>query len=89
LVLISGQSIVDRYTTPTTPPKDVVGKKICNDNSREVNGILGGLTNSICVKVMHCKSAKEIWDNLEVVYMKEMKKSRKPNYRPIELNLKI
>jgi hypothetical protein len=52
------QSIVDGYTTPTTPPKDVVGKKICNDNSRSINGILGGLTNSICVKVMHCKLAK-------------------------------
>jgi hypothetical protein len=54
------QSVVDGYTAPTTPPKDVAGKKICNDNSRAVNGILGGLTNSICVKVMHCKSAKEI-----------------------------
>jgi hypothetical protein len=47
------KSVVDGYTTPTTPPKDVAGKKICNDNSRAVNGILAGLTNSICVKVMH------------------------------------
>jgi hypothetical protein len=62
------QSVVDGYTTPTAPPKDIVGNKICNDNSREFNGILGGLTNSICVKVMHCKSAKEIWDKLEVLY---------------------
>jgi hypothetical protein len=52
------QSIVDGYTTPTTPPKDVADKKNCNDNSRAVNGILGGLTNFICVKVMHCKLAK-------------------------------
>jgi hypothetical protein len=50
--------VVDGYTAPTTPPKDVAEKKICNDNSRAVNAILGGLTNSICVKVMHCKSAK-------------------------------
>jgi hypothetical protein len=56
------------YTAPTTPSKDAAGKKICNDNSREVNGILAGLTNSICVKFMHCKSTKEIWDKLEVVY---------------------
>jgi hypothetical protein len=62
------QSVVDCYTAPTTPPKDVVGKKISNDNSRAVNGILARLTNSICVKVMHFKSAKEIWDELEVVY---------------------
>jgi hypothetical protein len=52
------QFVVDDYTTPTTPPKDVVGKKICNDNSRAVKGILGELNNSICVKVMHCKSSK-------------------------------
>ena len=67
------QSIVHGYTTPTIPPKDVAGKKICNDNSREVNGILVGLTNSICVKVMHFKSAKEIWDKLEVVYEGDIK----------------
>jgi hypothetical protein len=42
------QSVVDGYIAPTTPPKDVVRKKICNDNSREFNGILGGLTNSMC-----------------------------------------
>jgi hypothetical protein len=82
------KSVVDGYTAPTSPPKDAAGKKICNDNSRAVNGILGGLTNSICVKVMHCKSAKEIWTSWRL-YMKEMKKSRKPNYRPIQLSLKI
>jgi hypothetical protein len=60
--------VVDGFTAPITPPKDVVGKKICNDNSREVNAILGGLTNSICVKVMHYNSTKEICDKLEVVY---------------------
>ena len=52
------QSVEDGYTAPIAPPKDTAGKKICNDNSREVNGILAGLTNSICVKAMHCKSTK-------------------------------
>jgi hypothetical protein len=65
------QSIVDGYTAPTTPPKDAIGKKICNYNSKAVNVIIGGLTNSICVKVMHCKSTKEIWDKLEVLYVLE------------------
>jgi hypothetical protein len=35
------QSTVDGYTAPTNPPKDVAGKKNCNDNSREVTEILG------------------------------------------------
>jgi len=60
--------IVDGYTTLATPPIDTAGNNICNDNSREFNAILEVLTNSICVKVMHCKSAKKIWDKLEVVY---------------------
>ena len=56
------KSVKDGYTAPTTPPTNAIGKKICNDNSREVNAILGGLKNSISVKVMHCNSSKEIWD---------------------------
>jgi hypothetical protein len=30
--------------------------------------ILGGLAGSEFVKVMHCTSAKEIWDKLKNVY---------------------
>jgi uncharacterized lipoprotein YehR (DUF1307 family) len=56
------------YTAPSTPPIDIVAKKLCNDNSRVVNVILGGLANPIFVKVMHCKSTKEIWDKLKIIY---------------------
>jgi hypothetical protein len=85
------QSIEYGYTAPTTPPTDIAGKKICNDNSRSVNGILGGLTNSICVKVMHCKSAKEIWDKLEVVYEGDdkVKEAKIQTYRTQFENLKM
>jgi len=55
-------SVVNGYIAPTTAPSDVVAKKLCNDNSRVVNAILGGLSNPIFVKVMHCKLAKVIWD---------------------------
>jgi hypothetical protein len=61
-------SVVNGYTAPTTAPSDVAAKKLCNDNSRVVNAILGGLANPIFVKVMHCKSTKEIWDKLKVIY---------------------
>jgi hypothetical protein len=60
-------SLVNLYTA-TTAPSDVAAKKLCNDNSRVVNAILGGLANPIFVKVMHCKLAKEIWDKLKVIY---------------------
>jgi hypothetical protein len=62
------KSVENEYTEPTTPPTDTTRKNICNDNSREVNAILGGLKNPIFVKVMNCKSSKEIWDKLEVIY---------------------
>jgi hypothetical protein len=62
------KSVENGYTVPTTPPTDTVGKKICNDNSREINSIIGGLENPIFVKVIHCKSSKEIWDKLEFIY---------------------
>jgi hypothetical protein len=48
-------SMVNGYTTPNTTPSDVTAKKLCNDNSRVVNAILGGFENPIFVKVMHCK----------------------------------
>jgi hypothetical protein len=85
------QSGVDGYTTPTTPPKNVAGKKIYNDNSREVNAILGGLENSICVKAMHCKSTKEICDKLEVVYEgdNKVREAKLQTYRTQFENLKM
>jgi hypothetical protein len=46
----------------------MAGKKLCNDNARAANVILGGLANPIFVKLMHCKSSKEIWDKLKVIY---------------------
>jgi hypothetical protein len=61
------------YTTPTTPPTDIVGKKICNDKSSAANAILGGLTNHIFVKIMHCNPSKEIWHKLEVIYERDIK----------------
>jgi hypothetical protein len=57
-------SMVNGYTAPS----NVFAKKICNHNSRVVNAIMGGLANPIFVKVMHCKSTKEIWDKLKFIY---------------------
>ena len=61
-------SVENGDTTPNTAPSDTAAKKLRNDNSRDVNAILGGLANPIFVKVMQCKSTKEIWDKLKVIY---------------------
>jgi hypothetical protein len=62
------KSVENGYTAPSTPPIDIATKKLCNDNSRVVNVILGGLANPIFVKVMHCKSTKEIWEKMKIIY---------------------
>ena len=51
-------SMVNGYKATPTPPLDVSTKKLYNENWRDVNAIMGGLANSIFVKVMHCKSEK-------------------------------
>jgi hypothetical protein len=58
----------DPHMMASSPPTDVAAKKLCNDNSRVVNAILSGLSINVFVKVMHCKSAKELWDKLKVIY---------------------
>jgi hypothetical protein len=67
------KSVENGYTAPATPPTNTARNQNCNDNSRAVNIILGGLTNPIFVKVMHCKSTKDIWDKLEVIYEGDIK----------------
>lgn len=37
-------------------------------NSKAMNVIISGLSKSKCVKFMHCKTAKEMWDKLRENY---------------------
>lgn len=62
------QSIIDGYTTHATSPTDVAGKKLSECNAKDKNAILCGLSKSEFVKVMHCKSAQEMWDKLKNIY---------------------
>jgi hypothetical protein len=48
-------SMIKGYDVLETTPSNTTTKKCCNDNSRVVNAIRGGLTNNVFVKVMHCK----------------------------------
>jgi hypothetical protein len=62
------QSIVDGYTTPTVPPTNDKAMKLGENNSKAINALLNGLSDTIFTKVAHCKSAKEIWDKLRNIY---------------------
>jgi hypothetical protein len=61
-------SLIRGYYVPKTAPSDTTTKKLCNDNSRVSNAILGGLANNVFVKVMHCKLEKWIWDKIQIIY---------------------
>jgi len=51
-------------TFPSTTPTDPAEKKKYETNAKGVNTLLGCLSQSEFVKVMQCKSAKEIWDKI-------------------------
>jgi hypothetical protein len=53
---------------PTTPPTNKDGKKLSENNSKDKGTILSSLDDSIFFKVMHCKTAKDLWDKLQNIY---------------------
>jgi hypothetical protein len=62
------QSIVDGYTAPAVPPPSDKAVKLSENNSKAINALLNGLSDTVFTKVAHCKSAKEIWDKLQNIY---------------------
>jgi len=57
-------SVLVDYNVPDIPPTDADDKKIYGNNANAKNSILFGLSQSQLIKFMHCKSAKEVWVNL-------------------------
>jgi hypothetical protein len=41
---------------------------LSQNNSKATNALLNGLGESVYTKVVHCKSAKEIWEKLQNIY---------------------
>jgi hypothetical protein len=62
------KSIVDGYRTPAVPPKNDKAMKFGENNSKSINALLNGLSDTIFTKFAHCKSAKDIWDKLRNIY---------------------
>ena len=50
------------YETPVNPFFDIDAKKLSDNNAKTMNAILEGLSKLEFTKVMHFKSAKEMWD---------------------------
>ena len=62
------QSIVDGYKEPAIPPTSEKVMKLSQNNSKATNSLLNGLGESVYTKLVHCKSAKDIWDKLQNIY---------------------
>jgi hypothetical protein len=62
------QSIVDGYIAPIVPPTNDKAVKLGENNSKAINALLNGLSDTVFTKVAHCKYAKEIWDKLRNIY---------------------
>jgi hypothetical protein len=62
------QSIVDGYIAPTVPPTNDKAVKLGENNSKAINALLNGLSDTVFTKVAHCKSAKDILDKLRNIY---------------------
>ena len=84
-------AILNEYKTLATIPTDVVWKKLYESNSKAMYAILGGLAGSKFVKVMHCDSAKELWDKLKKVYKGDtkVKNAKLQSYRSQFESLKM
>ena len=85
--------IVNTYNIPTNPPTNARSpeRNHYEDNSKAMNAILSGLTETVFVKVMHCEMSKEIWDKLKNIYEEDVKvKGEKLlTYRGQSENLKM
>ena len=60
--------VANKYDIPANPPEDTHERKLYEDNSKAMNAILSGLTETIFVKVMHCETGKAIQDKLNNIY---------------------
>ena len=85
------KAVVNIYNVPATPPTDQASKKLYEDNSKAMSAILSGLAETVSVKVMHCETAKEIWDKIKNIYEGDdkVKGEKLQTYRGQFENLKM
>ena len=84
--------IVNKYDILVGPSATTsIEKKKFEDNSKAMNAILSGLTETVFVKVMHYETAKEIWDKLRNIYEGDdkIKGAKLQTYRAQFENLKM
>ena len=67
------QSIVDGYTTPTIPPTNEKVVKLGENNSKSINELLNGLSDTVFTKLHIVNLLKRFGTSFKI-FMKEIKK---------------
>ena len=62
------RSIEKEYAVPDHVPIDEGELRQYEANAKALNEILSGLTHSMCLKIMQCKTSKHVWEKLKCVY---------------------
>jgi hypothetical protein len=47
--------------------------KLGENNSKDTNALLNGLSDTVFIEVAHCKSSKEIWEKVQNIYEGDIK----------------
>lgn len=68
LVFDVWKSVVNGYTMPSHILTNPAEKRDYENNAKAKNAILCVLSNAEFVKVMHCQTAKELWDKLKSIF---------------------
>ena len=71
------------YKTDDQAPTDPEELGQYEGNAKSLNAILSGFKNSVVTKVMQCKTTKQAWDKLNIIYEGEykVKESRLQTYK--------
>ena len=62
------ETIEKEYKIDDQAPTDPEELGQYEGSSKALNAILSGLTNSVFTKVMRCKTSKQDWDKLKIIY---------------------
>ena len=77
------RSIEKQYKVPDDLPEYGYELDQYEANAKSLNAILSGLTKSVFVKVMQCKTTKHAWEKLKTVYERasKVKQSKLQTYK--------
>jgi hypothetical protein len=79
------QSIVDGYTAPAVPPTSEKAVKLGENNSKAINALLNGLSDTYSPKLHIVNLLKRFGTSFEI-FMKEIQKLKQQSFKLTEVS---